>query len=155
MDIALKAIGTIKSGKSFSVELYHEYAAGLKGLSGFSHVLIIWYADKAPVWENPHLLVDKPYRLTPDTLGIFATRSPYRPNSICVSIAAVSSVNEEKGVVKLWWTDAEDGTPVIDIKPYHPSSDVVRNVKLPDWCSHWPLCFEESAKFQWDKEFLF
>jgi tRNA (Thr-GGU) A37 N-methylase len=50
---------------------------------------------------------------------------------------------------------AEDGTPVIDLKPYHPSSDTVRLAKRPPWCAAWPSCYEDSADFAWDKEFLF
>lgn len=155
MEIKLSTIGKIRAGKTFAVELESKYAAGLSGLKGFSHVMILWYADKAPAWDDSALVMDKPYRLAPERLGVFATRSPYRPNGVCVSVAAVSSVDEKKGVIKLWWTDAEDGTPVIDVKPYHPSSDIARDHALPDWCAHWPKCQEESGAFAWDKEFLF
>jgi len=137
------------------VELDPVYAGGLLGLDGFSHVLIVWYADKMPAWDASALRIKKPYRLAPESLGIFATRSPYRPNGICVSAAAISSIDAKKGIVNLWWTDAEDGTPVLDLKPYHPSSDIVRDCAVPAWCAHWPKCQEESGEFAWDKEFLF
>lgn len=155
MDIKIAPIGKITAGKSFAVELNLMYAPGLLGLEGFSHVMIVWYANKSPAWNESALRMDKPYRLAPERLGVFATRSPYRPNGICVSVAAVASIDEKKGIVKLWWTDAENGTPVIDIKPYHPSGDIVRDYTMPAWCAHWPKCQEESADFAWNTEFLF
>ena len=72
-----------------------------------------------------------------------ATRSPIRPNPIAVTACALLAV------------DAENGTPVLDIKPYEPSDDKVRDVKMPDWCAHWPACLEESENFDWSKEFNF
>jgi tRNA-Thr(GGU) m(6)t(6)A37 methyltransferase TsaA len=155
MKLSLTEIGKISAGTSFAVELDAEYAAGLAGLKGFSHIMIVWYANKAPKWSGESLVITKPYRLAPDKLGVFATRTPVRPNPICVSVAAVSSIDEKKGIVNLWWTDAEDGTPVLDIKPYHPSSEIARDSKRPSWCAKWPSCLEDSASFAWDKEFLF
>lgn len=155
MKMSLTEIGKIRAGKSFAVELDAAYAAGLTGLKGFSHVMIVWYANKAPQWNDAGLMIPKPYRLAPDRLGVFATRTPVRPNPVCVSVAAVSSIDEKKRIIKLWWTDAEDGTPVLDIKPYHPCSEIVRDSKRPAWCADWPSCYEDSAHFAWDKEFLF
>lgn len=51
MDITITPIGKITAGKTFAVELYPAYAPGLLGLKGFSHVMIVWYADKAPEWN--------------------------------------------------------------------------------------------------------
>lgn len=155
MKITLKEIGKVRAGRSFAVELAPGYASGLTGLKGFSHVLIVWYADKSPAWDDSALLIDKPYRKAPDRLGVFATRTPVRPNPICVSVAAVSSIDEKKGLVKLWWTDALDGTPVLDLKPYHPCSDLVKKTTCPPWCAHWPDSYEGSAKFDWESEFTF
>ena len=155
MKITMQEIGIIKAQKGFSVCLNPEYAGGITGLKGFSHVVIIWYADRAPAWKNEALLIQKPYRLAPDQLGVFATRSPYRPNGLCQSIAAVSSIDEKKGIIKLWWTDAEDGTPVLDIKPYLPCTEFVRKTASPQWCAHWPQSYEESGDFDWGNEFLF
>jgi len=44
---------------------------------------------------------------------------------------------------------------VIDIKPYHPAVDRVKNVSTPSWCSHWPQWYEESGDFNWTDEFNF
>lgn len=155
MKIEMNAIGVVKAGKTFAVELNPEYTSGLLGLDGFSHVIVVWYAHRGRPRGPAPLQIDKPYRLAPNKLGVFATRSPNRPNSVCVSVAAVSSLDMENGIIGLTWIDAADGTPVVDIKPYHPSSDRVRDVKRPAWCAAWPACHEDSATFPWDKEFLF
>lgn len=155
MKIEMREIGIVRAGRSYAIELASEYAAGLTGLKGFSHVMIVWYAHQKPEWDSAQILIDKPYRLAPEKLGVFATRTSIRPNGVCVSVAAVSSLDEKKGIVKLWWTDAEDGTPVLDIKPYYHCSEYVRDARYPEWCAHWPACYEDSANFAWDKEFLF
>jgi len=95
----------------------------------------------------------KPYRKGPDLLGIFSTRSPMRPNPIALSVAAVVGVDMEQGLIRLAYIDAEDGTPVLDIKPYLPCSDRVSRVQTPGWCSHWPQSMEGSATFDWPAEF--
>ncbi len=168
MDIRLTEIGYVVAREGgpdggvaglrepeYAVRLAPEYAAGIGGLEGFGHVVIVWYAHMAPAWDRSFLRVPKPYRLAPETLGIFATRSPYRPNGVCVSVAAVKAVDPERGVVSLWWMDAEDGTPVIDVKPYHPSADRIREPAVPGWCARWPSSLEESGGFDWSGEFLF
>jgi tRNA (Thr-GGU) A37 N-methylase len=63
-------------------------------------------------------------------------------------------VDLENGLVIVPWIDAEDGTPILDIKPYHPSSDRVRDVRMPEWCAHWPQSLEDSAAFDWEAEFV-
>lgn len=153
--MTFNSIGKVVGGESPSIEVDPEYIAGLTGLQGFSHLIVLWCADKVATWSSAGLLIDKPYRLAPPKLGVFATRSPFRPNNICVSVATIASIDEKKGLVKLWWIDAEDGTPIIDMKPYHPSLDKVRDVRTPEWCSAWPDCLENSAGFAWEKEFLF
>jgi tRNA (Thr-GGU) A37 N-methylase len=155
MKIELKEIGTVRAGRTPVIELGNEYAAGLAGLRGFSHVMVVWYAHKNPAWDAGRLVIDKPYRLAPERLGVFATRSSYRPNAVCVSVAAIASIDEKKGTIALWWTDAEDGTPVLDVKPYYHCSEYARDAKFPRWCTHWPTSLEESGTFDWGSEFLF
>jgi tRNA (Thr-GGU) A37 N-methylase len=79
---------------------------------------------------------NKPYKNAPDVFGFFATRSDYRPNPIGLSVFPVKSIDIKKGIVGVYYLDAEDGSPVIDIKPYHLAVDRVRNVATPSWCSH-------------------
>lgn len=94
----------------------------------------------------------KPYKTAPETLGIFATRSPARPNPIAVSITTILEINHKEGIITVPWIDAAPDTPIIDLKPYHPSLDRVKNVTMPKWCSHWPKWYEDSANFDWENE---
>jgi tRNA (adenine37-N6)-methyltransferase len=155
MEITMNDIGSISAKRGYAVKLKAEYAPGLIGLQGFSHVMVLWYASKSPEWDANGVTMEKPYRGAPERMGIFATRSSIRPNGTCVSVAAVSSVDAKKGEIKLWWIDAEDGTPVLDVKPYYLCSEYARDASYPEWCADWPQCLEDSASFAWDKVFLF
>ena len=77
-----------------------------------------------------------------------------RPNPICISTVSVLGVDIDKGLIVIPWMDAEDDTPILDIKPYHPSMDRIRDVLMPGWCSHWPQWYEDSAEFDWSAEFV-
>jgi len=155
MNIEMREIGTVAAKKGYSVKLSGEFAEGLSGLEGFSHVLVVWYASKAPAWQPNMLTMERPYLNAPERMGVFATRSSARPNGVCVSVAAVSSLDVKKGVIGLWWIDAEDGTPVLDVKPYYRCSEYARDARYPAWCADWPESIEDSANFAWDKVFLF
>jgi len=150
-------IGKIENNeKTVRVVLDSKYAKGLKGLEGFGHVQILWLFDKRDVEKDGTVLtVKKPYQKGPEEVGVFATRSPERPNPIAVSNAEIAYVDAENGVVGLYYIDAFDETPVIDLKPYTPSIDRIENPKTPDWQSHWPKSYEESGSFDWNAEFNF
>lgn len=147
------SIGKIENKENHvCVKLDSKYAKGLKGLQGFSHVQILWWANQA---DRDTLSEVKPYKKGPEELGIFATRSPERPNPIAVSNIDVAYLDEINGIIGLYYIDAFDGTDVLDIKPYTPSIDRIENPKTPDWCSHWPKSYEESDGFDWEEEFNF
>jgi len=55
-------------------------------------------------------------------------------------------------MIQVGYTDADNGSPVIDLKPYTPSLDRVENPSVPEWCRHWPKSLEKSADFDWDSE---
>jgi tRNA (Thr-GGU) A37 N-methylase len=109
--------------------------------------------------DNPRdratLVETKPYKKGPDEIGVFALRSPERPNPVAVSNAAIAYVDEVSGMVGLYWIDAFPGSAVLDLKPYTPSIDRVERPSVPAWCSHWPKSVEESADFDWAAEFNF
>ena len=65
--------------------------------------------------------------------GVFACRSEYRPNPIAVTTCKVLDVDEENGVVKIADIDAYDGTRILDLKPYFPVCDRVKDARIPDW----------------------
>ena len=152
----LKQIGTIKvNDYKFKAKIDEKYIKALEGLEDFSHCIILWWADKC---DNPEArkIIDceKPYKKSPEKLGIFSTRSPARPNPIASSVVNILSI-EKDGTINIPYIDADDNTPILDIKPYHPSADKVKNLRLPDWCDHWPKSLEESSDFDWDEEFNF
>jgi tRNA-Thr(GGU) m(6)t(6)A37 methyltransferase TsaA len=154
-EMTLKPIGRVRAEKGmFTIEIEEQYRPALAGLDGFGHIDVLWWADRSDTPEQRNITTcRKPYTHGPDTIGIFATRSPQRPNPIAVTTADVISVDQDHGIIRLSYIDAENGTPVIDIKPYHPSGERVRDVVLPPWCSHWPRWYEDSASFDWDREF--
>jgi tRNA-Thr(GGU) m(6)t(6)A37 methyltransferase TsaA len=99
-----------------SVEIFPEYAEGLLDIEGFSHVFLL-YAFHC---MGPGLLVVKPYLDTTEH-GIFATRSPKRPNPIGLSVVRLQSRNGN--ILQVQGVDMLDGTPLLDIKPYVPALD--------------------------------
>ena len=151
----VKEIGQVK--KLFSeqkIVLNEEYIEGLENIEGFSHLVIVWWANKTQDCEM-ELILEDPYTNGPSEIGVFATRTPIRPNPICISVIDVKKIDYRNGIIYTHYIDADDSTSIIDIKPYSPSSDRVRVVGTPEWCSHWPGNYEESAMFDWEDEFNF
>ncbi len=97
----------------------------LRGLEGFSHIWLLWgfHLAEKEGW-SPTV---RPPRLGGNTrMGVFATRSPFRPNPIGLSCVRLEGIEEEKGlgmVLRVSGLDMTDGTPVYDIKPYLPHAD--------------------------------
>lgn len=102
----------------------------LDGLEGFSHVIVIFWMHLSPPGENAPHKTHPQKRTDLPLVGVFATRSPIRPNPL--GIAVVKLLEKRGNVLKVAGLDAIDGTPVIDIKPYLPG-DSVTQVKVPDW----------------------
>ena len=99
--------------------------AALRGLEGFSHLWLVWVFDQA-VREDWSPTV-RPPRLGGNTrLGVFATRSPFRPNPLalsCVKLEGVELHTPRGPLVHVSGADLMDGTPIYDIKPYLPYAD--------------------------------
>src|SRR3990172_7337513 len=110
-------IQSTRSQVSGYVEVFPEFAEGLKDLEGFSHIILLYTFHQS----DGYTLQVKPF-LDDHVRGLFATRHPCRPNPIGLSvvrlIARRGNVLEVKGV------DMFDGTPLLDIKPYVPDFDV-------------------------------
>ena len=97
----------------------------LRGLEGFSHLWIVWEFSKArregwsPTVRPPRLGGNQ-------RLGVFATRSPFRPNPIglsCVKLVGVEQTEEHGWVIRVAGADLLNGTPIYDVKPYLPYAD--------------------------------
>ena len=97
----------------------------LRGLEGFSHLWLIWEFSESV--GHPWSPTVRPPRLGGNTrLGVFATRSPFRPNPIglsCVRLLGMERRAEEGTVLLVSGADLMDGTPIFDIKPYLPYAD--------------------------------
>ena len=146
----------IMQGESFLIQLEAAYAQGLAGVEDFSHIQVVWWGNQYDSPETRQILTaESPYKGGPEQIGIFATRSPIRPNPILMTVAQVISVDARKGIIEVPFIDAEPDTPVLDIKPYHPSSDRVKEVKVPGYAEKWPKWLEDSASFDWSAVFNF
>ena len=139
-EFTLKAIGTVRSEiKEPSHQKQPELVSEIiidKSLTGalddieeFSHIIVLWWIHKtrrpAPMKVHP--------RGNPENklMGVFATRSPDRPNPIGKS--TVRLLGRRGNILKVQGLDAIDGTPVLDIKPYIPGYDSVDNATAPPW----------------------
>jgi len=139
MKIIMEPIGTIHSPFSFGdpmpvqsiegrdiegyIELLPEYIDGLKDLDGFSHIILLFHIHlnkKVKMQTRPFM--ENEYR------GIFATRSPSRPNHIGMSVVRVDRVNGNRIYIRD--LDIVDGTPLLDIKPYIKVINEKDKVKL-------------------------
>jgi tRNA-Thr(GGU) m(6)t(6)A37 methyltransferase TsaA len=108
-----------------TIEVFAKYVSGLKDISGFSHLILIYHFHLS----RKTSLTVKPY-LDKKEHGIFATRAPVRPNPIGISIVKLRKVRA--GVIWVEGLDIVDGTPLLDIKPYVPEFDV-RRVQRIGW----------------------
>jgi tRNA-Thr(GGU) m(6)t(6)A37 methyltransferase TsaA len=101
-----EAIGTL--------EILPEFALGLKDIEGFSHLFVIWVFDRSDGYD---LLGAPPGEEVAH--GVFATRSPRRPNPIALTV--VELLGREGVTLHVHGVDMLDGTPILDIKPYMSS----------------------------------
>ncbi|MEJ2715832.1 MAG: tRNA (N6-threonylcarbamoyladenosine(37)-N6)-methyltransferase TrmO [Deltaproteobacteria bacterium] len=122
----------VKTANQTSLEIFPAYRDGLLGLAGFSHLVVLYWFDRndTPAKRatlRVHPRGDKRNPLT----GVFATRSPRRPNLIGLSVCKIRSV--EAGRILVDKIDAFNQTPIIDIKPYIPANDEVSESSVPGW----------------------
>jgi len=103
----------------------------LDGIDGFSHILIIFYLHKVGEERRSRLKVHPQGRKELPLTGVFATRSPVRPNPIGVTV--VKLLERRENVLKVLGLDAYDGTPVLDVKPYLRRDDLLKEATIPDW----------------------
>ena len=109
------------------IRLLPKYAKGLGGLTGYSHVIVLFRVHRAKEWKMP-----KDHH-KPTHVKVFATRMPVRPNYIGLSIVELLDFSTDTGEVIVKGLDALDGTPVLDIKPYIPNFDSYPKAYVPDW----------------------
>ena len=111
------------SQERFTIELFPEYEEGLKDIETCTHLIVLYWLDRA---NRDRLIAIPPFDKREH--GVFATRSPHRPNPIGFSVVKLLEVRGRELVVE--GLDAVDGTPVVDIKPYSSKIDCVENARI-------------------------
>lgn len=99
-----------------ALEVFPEYAPGLRDVERCSHLFVLYWLDRA----DRGMLDAKP-PFDAETHGVFATRSPHRPNPIGLSV--VELLERDGNTLRIRGMDCIDGTPLLDIKPYAPAID--------------------------------
>ncbi len=129
----IRPIGRVdKTASSTVLTLFPEFVDGLLGMEGFSHVIVLYWFDQNDTPEKRNTLQVHPRKNRDNPLtGVFAARSPARPNLIAHSTCEVLGIQD--GRIRVDDIDAHDGTPIIDIKPYIPASDLIPDARVPDW----------------------
>jgi len=148
MKMEIESIGEVKSGFRKPQDLHfacengrlanteskiiinEEFAEGLKGLAEFSHIWVIYYLHKAEKIEL------RTHPGSPDIknlpkVGIFASRSQYRPNHMALRLVDLVKINDREIIVR--GLDAVDGSSVLDIKPYVPFFVKTETQKIAEW----------------------
>lgn len=106
------------------IELDPLYAAGLKDIALFSHLIALYWLDRS----RRDVIVQAPSHLD-EPRGVFALRSPVRPNPIGLSV--VELVKAEGTILTVRNIDCADGTPLVDLKPYFPTTDSFPDARRP------------------------
>jgi tRNA-Thr(GGU) m(6)t(6)A37 methyltransferase TsaA len=150
--IVLNPIGTVKTvaeddevkDKSLisQIILREELVEGLSGISGFSHLFILFYLNQVTSKQRKMLKTHPRGRQDMPLVGIFAARTMLRPNPIGLTL--VELVKVEGNILTVRGLDAYDATPVLDIKPYD-FWDMAKNVKVADW---WIKLNEEKSELK-------
>jgi tRNA-Thr(GGU) m(6)t(6)A37 methyltransferase TsaA len=115
-------------GVEGSVEIFPQFAAGLRDLETFERIWLLYWFDRA-AFEQSNLMVS-PYLDPHGVHGVFATRAPSRPNAI--GISPVHLLEIRGNLLRVCDLDILDGTPLLDIKPYVPQFDSF-NVSRCGW----------------------
>jgi tRNA-Thr(GGU) m(6)t(6)A37 methyltransferase TsaA len=117
----------LATGIRGTVEVFPEYATGLRDLDGFDGIWLVYWFDRA----KPAELVVTPY-LDTTPRGLFATRAPCRPNPI--GLSAVRLVRIIGSILEVEGLDILHKTPLLDIKPYIPAFDAFEAKRI-GWCA--------------------
>lgn len=140
----LKEIGSLNkiNGEDFLC-VEKDFEKIYEELNGYSHIKIMWWFSN---FDEPKYRrateCNPPYENAPRT-GIFASRSPVRPNPIALTTARILDFDKELKRIKVSKLDSFNNSPLIKIFPYVSDSDKVETCSVPHWLKHWPECLEE------------
>jgi tRNA-Thr(GGU) m(6)t(6)A37 methyltransferase TsaA len=131
----------------YQLEILEPYRPALKHLGQFSHVMVFWWAHQHDNDQDRRVMqADLPYAKDVRA-GVFACRAECRPNPIAMTTCFIFDVDEQNGIIHLAWIDAFDGTPLVDLKPYIPMADRIRDVGVAEWLKDLPEWMEDAAAF--------
>jgi tRNA-Thr(GGU) m(6)t(6)A37 methyltransferase TsaA len=139
--LTLRAIGRVVQGPSYppepgwegreaQIEVDAAWAGALDGIEGFSHIWLLWWLDRQDAPPDV-LRVHPEGRPEMPLVGIFATRSPRRPNPLAMTV--VQLLERQDGRLRVRGLDACQGTQILDIKPYLHRGDLVAEATMPPW----------------------
>ncbi len=143
-NMVVKPIGIVKSkikktpkpeydwrGVASQIVVDSSLSEALEGLEGYSHIIVIYWLHQATDASKMALKVHPKGNRGLPLVGLFASRSPYRPNPVGQKI--VRLLKRRGSILWVEGLDAIDNTPVIDIKPYIPGYDSVAEATVPKW----------------------
>jgi tRNA-Thr(GGU) m(6)t(6)A37 methyltransferase TsaA len=136
--ITLKPIGLVRHREDKTqLEIAPELGDALDGLSGFSHLWVLYRFHESARDEEHFALKVHPRRDPANPLtGVFATRAPLRPNLIGLSACRIVKI--KGNVIEVADLDARDGSPILDLKPYIPLGDSIPDAITPEWVKRLP-----------------
>jgi tRNA-Thr(GGU) m(6)t(6)A37 methyltransferase TsaA len=136
----LTRLGIVKKqNDSVGIVVHEEYEKALLGLNQFSHIVVLYWFHKNDSPEQRKVLQVHPRRDRSKPLtGVFATRSPLRPNLIGISTCKILSL--VGNTIYIDKIDAFHNSPVIDIKPYIPRNDLISEARVPWWVKKGGRC---------------
>ena len=135
MTYTINPIGTVqKKDSKIYLEINQDLWAATTHLDLFSHAIVLWWIDGKDTPDIRNTILSKPPKnKSPIPSGVFSCRSPARPNPIGHTIVRIISLDEKNKRIEIDHMDANDETPLIDIKPYLPSSDRIDNAEVAPW----------------------
>lgn len=113
------------------IEIDAKWTELLDGIEEFSHIIVLFWMHKVPGDAPPPVKVHPKGRADLPLVGLFATRSPHRPNSIGMTI--VKLLERRGNVLRVQGLDAIDGSPVVDIKSYMIPKIARNEIRMPEW----------------------
>lgn len=121
-----------KEGDAVRLRIFEDYADGLLGLENWSHLNVIYWFDQNDTPPKRRILQVHP-RGNPENplTGVFACRSPVRPNLLALSVCKILSIEGTR--VRVDALDALDGSPVLDLKPFIPPDAPAQGLRVPAW----------------------
>ena len=131
-------IGVVEeAGELSKVKIFPEFCEGLEHLESFSHIIVLYWLHLRDKENERGTLRVVPRRHPGAPLvGVFASRSPSRPNPVGFCVTELMRIEDCVLIVK--GLDAFEGSPIIDIKPYLPRADAVPNARVPEWTLRGP-----------------